>query len=194
MGFSISWSAVREEHAAQFLEQLGLVPTDQSEEYPESLISAAKLQTGWRIVWYNEYDNPLLRPEKLGSISADFDVLACQVEEHVMASSAEYWSRGKRSWWIAHEGENGPKGLEFDGSLPECFAAIKNDMEDAQRAEGGDDADVDYIFEIPLKVAQSFVGFKHDEVCAHLTEEQFVVHAPKSKPAKSSIFSFFGKR
>jgi hypothetical protein len=48
-------------------------------------------------------------------------------------------------------------------------------MEDLQLAEGGDNANVDYIFEIPLKVAQSLVGFKHDEVCDHLIGGRFDV-------------------
>jgi len=43
--------------------------------------------------------------------------------------------------------------------------------------EGGGEADVDYIFEIPLKVAQALVGFKHDEECPYILEEQFIVLA-----------------
>ena len=85
-----------------------------------------------------------------------------------MASSSQVWSGGKRKWWISHEGENGPKGLSVDGDPPEAFPSVRKEMEELQLAEGGDDAGVDYIFEIPLKVAQSLVGFKHDENCAHL--------------------------
>jgi hypothetical protein len=89
-----------------------------------------------------------------------------------MASSA---SGGVRIWWISHEGENGPKGLSTAGKLPESFSSIRNEMEKAQRTAGGDGAGVDYLFEVPLRVAQSIVGFKHDEDCAHMTEGQFVV-------------------
>ena len=107
MGFSITWCAVREEGAQKLLEQLGLSPTGKIEEFPESLISTAKLDTGWRVIWYNEYGCPFLRPDDLGSISSEQDVLLCLVEEHVMASSLEMWSGGKRKWWISHKGENG---------------------------------------------------------------------------------------
>lgn len=195
MGFSIAWCAVREENAPQFLEQLGLVSTSQTEEVPESLISTARLQSGWRVLWYNKYDCPFFRTEDLSRISKDQDILLCLVEEHVMASSAEYWSRGERVWWVSHEGDSGPKGLSFEGHLPECFASVKKDMEEAQRAEGGDEADVDYIFEIPLKIAQSLAGFKHDEECPHLNEEQFVVLTSKSRDeSKKGFFSkLFGK-
>ena len=78
----------------------------------------------------------------------------CLVEEHVMASSSELWRGGTRQWWISHEGEDGPKGLATEGDLPDCFAAIRREMEDAQLAAGGDAAGVDHIFDIPLRVAQ----------------------------------------
>lgn len=168
MGFSITWCAVREEGAQRLLEQLNLSPTGKTEEVPQSLISTAKLDTGWRIIWYYKYGCPFLRPEDLRNISSDQDVLVCLVEEHVMASSAEMWFGGQRKWWISHEGEDGPSGLSTDGDLPECFSPIRSEMEEAQRAEGGDEADVDYMFEVPLKVAQSLSGFKHDENCPHM--------------------------
>jgi hypothetical protein len=46
-------------------------------------------------------------------------------------------------------------------------------MQEQQLADGGEDAEVDYIFEIPLKVAQALVGFKHDEDFAHLIGGHF---------------------
>ena len=114
----------------------------------------------------------------------------CLVEEHMMASSAEFWSGGRRKWWISHQGENGPKGLSTDGDLPECFASIRREMEEAQRAQGGDDANVDYIFEIPLKVAEFMVGFKHDQECLQMTEGQFVVLS-RGAPKKGFLGELF---
>ena len=104
-----------------------------------------------------------------------------------MASSSELWRGGKRKWWISHEGEDGPKGLAAEGDLPECFASIRREMEEAQRAAGGDAAGVDYIFEIPLTVAQTLVGFKHDEVM----QGQFVVLS-RPVPKKGFIGRLFG--
>jgi hypothetical protein len=186
MGFSITWCAVRDADAQKVLDQLRLSPTGETEDVPESLISTATLHTGWRIIWYNEYGCPFLRPEDLGVISNDQDVLMCLVEEHVMASSSELWRGGQRTWWISHEGEDGPQGLATEGDLPDCFASIRREMEDAQRAAGGNAADVDYIFEIPLRVAQTLVGFKHDEV----TQEQFVVLS-RAEPKKGLIGRLF---
>jgi hypothetical protein len=192
MGFSITWLAVREAAAPKLLERLALYPTGKTEEFPESLISAAKLDTGWRVIWYNKYGCPFLGPEALGEISKEQDVLLCLIEEHVMASSSEFWSAGNRIWRISHEGENGPKGLATDGDLPVCFPSIRRELEETQLAEGGDDADVDHIFDIPLKVAQSLVGFKHDEDCPHLVEKEFVVLS-RAGPKKGILASLFGR-
>jgi hypothetical protein len=190
MGFSITWCAVHEKDEERLLEDLSLSQTDETEEFPESPVSMAKLDTGWRIVWCNKYDSPIIGSKRLSDISRERDVLFCLVEEHVMASSSEFWSGGNRKWCISHQGENGPKGLDVVGDVPECFIAIKKEMEEAQQAEGGDKADVDYIFEIPLMVAKTLVGFKHDEDCAHISEEQFIVlsRPPKSKGIFSRLF------
>ena len=42
MGFSITWCAVHVEGVERLLEQLGLSPTGNTEEFPESLISTLK--------------------------------------------------------------------------------------------------------------------------------------------------------
>ncbi len=175
MGYAITWCAVREADAEEFLAHFGLKPTGEKEEWPESPVATALLNTGWQIIWFNEYAPKSLRSENLRAISLQFDLLLCLVEEHVMASSSEFWVNGSRKWYLSHEGENGPKGLVSEGALPETFSEIRHEMEEAQIEEGGDAAEVDYIFEIPLKVAQSLVGFKHDEDCPHLVDGQFAV-------------------
>jgi hypothetical protein len=191
MGYAVTWCAVREEAADQLLSHLGLSATGETEEDPESRFSSAKLTTGWRLIWSNKYDCPILM-KGLSTFAGGHDVVACQIEEHVMASSAELWVSGTRRWWLSHEGEDGPKGLETDGELPQCFSAIQKEMEDAQRAEGGVDADVDYIFEIPLKVAQTLIGFKHDETYEPVVEGGFMVLSG-GKSEKGFLSRLFGK-
>ena len=193
MGFAISWYAIPEKVSATFFARFGLAPTGEKLEVPDSLISTAKLDTGWTLLWYNKYDCPFLGERELKDVSRSHDIVRCLVEEHVMASSAELWSRGGRTWFVSHEGENGPKGLESNGVLPDSFAAIKQKMEAAQVAEGGDDAGVDYIFEIPLRVAESVVGFKHDENCSHMPENLF--HALDRTSPRAGFFGrLMGKK
>jgi hypothetical protein len=193
MGFSISWYAVPEKDADQFLQKLGLSPTGDTEEIPESLNCTGKLDTGWRVLWHNKYDCPFLKPTDLTNLSTDRDVFLCRVEEHVMASSAELWSGGKRQWWFSHEGEDGPKGLEVDGNPPETYPAIRKEKEKLQLAEGGDAAEVDHLFEIPLEVAKSLVGFKHDEICPHLIGGRFAVMS-RVAPTPNVLSRIFGRK
>jgi hypothetical protein len=191
MGYAITWCAVREEAADQLLSHLGLAATGESEEEPESRFSTARLTTGWRLIWSNKYGCPSLT-NGIPAFSGGDEVVVCQIEEHVMASSAELWVSGNRKWWVSHEGEDGPKGLDTEGELPQCFASIREEMEDVQRAEGGDDADVDYIFEIPLKVSQAVVGFKHDENHESVVQGSFMVLSG-GKSEKRFLSRLFGK-
>lgn len=191
MGYAITWCAIREEGADQLLSHLGLSPTGETDDDPESRFSSARLTTGWRLIWSNEYACPILM-NRLVTFAGVHDVVVCQIEEHTMASSAELWTSGSRRWWLSHEGEDGPKGLEMEGALPPSFAAIRKEMEDAQRAEGGEEADVDYIFEIPLKVAQALVGFKHDENYEQVVEGGFMVLSG-GKSEKGFLARLFGK-
>jgi hypothetical protein len=191
MGYAITWCAVREEAADQLLSHLGLSATGETEDDPESRFSTARLTTGWRLIWSNEYACPILT-KSVPTFSGGHEVLMCQIEEHVMASSAELWMSGTRKWWLSHEGEDGPKGLETDGEPPQCFASIRARMEDARRAEGGDEADVDYIFEIPLEVAQALVGFKHDENYEAAVQGNFMILSG-GKSEKGFLSRLFGK-
>ena len=191
MGYSITWCAVHEEAADQLLSHLGLSVTAETEEDPESRFSTARLTTGWRLIWSNRNACPVLT-KGLDAFSGTHEVVVCSIEEHVMASSAELRVGGNRKWWVSHEGEDGPKGLDTDGELPECFASIRDEMDSAQRAEGGDEADVDYIFEIPLKVAQTLVGFKHDENYESVIKGGFMVLSDGTSK-KGFLSRLFGK-
>jgi hypothetical protein len=193
MGFAITWFAVPEQHAADVLRQLQLAPTGEREEFPESTIAYARLTSGWTILWYGRYDCPFLGDRELARLSSRCDIIRCLIEEHVMASSAELWASGRQRWCISHQGKNGPKGLEVTGSPPDSLKTVRAQMEEVQRAEGGDDAEVDYIFEIPLKVAQGIAGFKHDEVCGSIADGSFEV-LKRANPQSGFLSRLFGRK
>lgn len=175
MGFAITWLAIRSERTDQTLADLSLARTGKFEVDPESSVSTVRLTSGWQLLWCNDYDCPVLAAESLKMISSDQDVLICRIEEHVMASSAELWSKGRVVWSISHVGEHGPVGLDVTGEPPASLNAIRKNLEAAQAADGGLDADVDHIFEIPLLIARSLVGFKHDESFEGVVEGRFEV-------------------
>ena len=192
MGFAITWLAVKRGGMDQVLARLSLNRTGRFEDDPESPFSTARLTSGWQLLWINDYDAPVLAAEHLKVISCDQDILVCRVEEHIMASSAELWSSGQVAWSISHVGTNGPVGLDIVGQPPASFVAIRQDLEATQIAEGGMSADVDHIFDIPLQVARSLVGFKHDEDYEGAIEGRFEVLASARGKKGGVISRLFG--
>lgn len=165
MGYSISWFAVRTDDLDQLFGMAEVSPTTVSDEWLESSLSGGGLQGGWYFFQAKGCDHPLISDNSLSRISTLGDTIACSVEEHVMVSTAEGWKDGARSWSIAHDAQEGIFDISADGELPDHFEAIKDELFARQNAEGGEDADVDFIFDIPLRVAKKICGYKHDERC-----------------------------
>ncbi len=163
MGYSLSWLAVRQKNLSEVCGLLGLVNTGQTEEEPESDITAASLPNGWLLIVSNSSDlifsgsKDLLKTASTGS-----ECIACFVEEHVMCSDTECWRDGSFVWSVMHAADQGLMDLETKGKLPPQFTEISQRLIEQQKKAGGKDADVDYIFDIPLELAQSITGYKHD--------------------------------
>jgi len=66
-------------------------------------------------------------------------------------------------WSVEHRGEEGALNIVRTGKVPKSYAAIEADLIDAQKAEGGESANVDHVFDLPLVLAKQTVGFRHDE-------------------------------
>jgi hypothetical protein len=146
------------------LRDLGLSPTGQRDEFPaESPIGGASLPGGWYAVVFDRYDHALLADEVLKALSENCELVAAGAEEHVMSSFAEGWRNGERIWSVVHDADEGLGHLEADGSLPDGFEAIRSERLEEQKAAGGDEADVDYVFDVPLDVATRITGFSHVE-------------------------------
>lgn len=164
MGFSISWMAVKGKGLNPLLEELELIDTDEREEFPESDICAVSFPNGWNFLQFNEFESPYLSNEYLEITSKDCEVIACVVEEHVMVSKSEYWKNGTCIWSVEHNAQEGMLNLESKGSLPSEYENIKNNQYSEQESDGGESADVDHIFEIPLLLAKGITSYTHDEV------------------------------
>ena len=88
-----------------------------------------------------------------------------------MFSSAAGWRNGECQWSIVHDSSRGIFDLESSGQPPPGFETLKELKMAKQKEEGGAEADVDYIIEIPLEVARELTGFKHDEEIDCLAED-----------------------
>lgn len=180
MGYSISWLACRGLTAQAAYQRLGLTETARRAEYARAKFTAHTLPDGWHLIVADRCDHKMIRAPSLAVLSADCNVLACSIEEHVMACSAELWSQGTRRWRIEHSSEKGPEHLQAEGELPEGLAALITAAEAAQAA----DADVDAYFDVPLQAAQQLAGFKHDETHSALNYDSFVFLEPEGGTRK----------
>jgi len=173
MGYSIAWLAVPEKVKAETLRALGLEETGEREDVPESPLLGANLATGWYLVWFDEASPAALKPESLRSISSGTELITCQVEEHAMCSTAAHWIDGAEQWFVVHDSEDGLTSLEVIGNPPASLEPIRARQMALQEGVN----DVDYIFDVPLAVAETFVGFRHDGTFDDGAGEMFTVLA-----------------
>lgn len=158
MGFSIAWLSVPGAAKDKTLAALGLVETTQREEYPESPLVGALLPTGRYVIWFEDASPAAFKPEVLRELSTGTELLACQIEEHAMCSTAAHWDNGVERWFIAHDAEDGLTNLEVIGVPPAAFEPIRIKQFQLQERR----SDVDFIFDVPLSLAEAIVGFRHD--------------------------------
>jgi hypothetical protein len=163
MGFSVSWMAVQGCDVTQAAEALGFeLDDDVPCEIPEG-DCMGQLPGGWVLVWIDDFD--ALRKGRFAPLLKFGPAVACAVEEHVMVQEARGYREGAEVWRITHDPNAGESLYHLDvaGEPPTNFEAIRSAAIKAQDAEGGEDADVDIISDVPLDVAKSICGFKHDE-------------------------------
>jgi hypothetical protein len=175
MGFAISWLAVSGKSPEIVLGELGVSKTGATEEFPESPITCANLSSGWFLVFANNFDSPLVSERTLSTLSTGCEVLSCQVEEHVMFSSATYHANAQRIWHVEHDAQESIYHLQSEGSMPAQFDAIFATLKQQQDADGGAESDVDYIHDAPVALASSIVAFRHDQDIKSASPDPFEV-------------------
>jgi len=115
------------------------------------------------VVVEDKFPAQVLEQDRLLQLSVDADVLYCVVEEHMMLSHSSFFSGGRRLWMAEHNAQRAWDDLISVGSLPEEFDTLRRDLFAKQMELGGSEADVDYIFDVPLRLAQELCGYRHDE-------------------------------
>jgi hypothetical protein len=173
---SISWLAVRAAAKDAVLQALGLEETSKRDEVPaESPVTGAALANGWYVVVFDRYGHEQVDDGTLRRFSEDGEVVAGAAEEHVMCCFSCGWRSGRRVWWAMHDAQVGIDNLEIEGEMPAGFDEIRRERLDQQSAEGGGEAGVDHVFDIPLETGKRVAGFSYDET---EPEDGFVVLRP----------------
>jgi hypothetical protein len=160
MGFKVSWIAFHGTGRDAALEKLGFRDTGEPDEANEAPFSGAEIPNGWFVVFANDFD--FISPKRLASLSRGCRLIACRVHEGVMFSGAFFYQDGERVSEISHDAQVGVYDLSVLGSPPKEFQSIRDSQMKQQDEEGGDEAEVDCIFEIPIETAAAICGYRHD--------------------------------
>ena len=190
MGYSQSSLAVFRKPADAVLASLALRPTGERAAFPESPFVSATLPSGWFLVVADGAEHDIISEERLGQLSTACQVVTCTVEEHVMVSEATGWRDGQRLWRVTHDAQTSIEDLQTEGELPSAFAAIRDRLAEEQRTAGGKDSDTDYFFDIPVELAMSLTGYRHDATIQGLVFDVLEsVRPPTTKSLFGRLFS-----
>jgi hypothetical protein len=191
LGYSLSVLALQCADPDGALSTLDIVRSGEKAEYASAPLTGIAMPDGWYIIVADRCEHRLVEAATLERISGKYRIIACAIEEHVMFSSAEEWREGKQVWRAQHQGDDGIINLETSGTLPASFQAMENDFRARQTAEGGDDAGVDYYFEIPLTAAQAITGFKHDTQLPGVDYDEFDLLRDTAAPTLKPWWKFW---
>jgi len=123
------------------------------------------------------------------AISAGTTIYFLVNEEHTMMSSAELWRDGAKVWGICHESDGGIYHLATEGDLPDSFESIRAKRFAEQDQEGGEDALVDTVIQIPLDLAEEFTGYD-----GGMDEPEGEMFYLVKKPQQGFFQRIFGKK
>lgn len=176
MGFKISWYAIQGRTKAAALAISGLVDTGRPGDVSEARYSAAEFPGGWVIVWSEDCD--FASPEHSAQFSAHETILSCQVHEGVMDSAARLHENGKEIWSVSYSSSEGCHDLAISGTPPPQLASIRKAQFAKQREHDSRAAgrmSVDHLWEVPVILAESICGHRHDHWRYDWGEPQFTI-------------------
>jgi hypothetical protein len=151
------------------------------------------LRPGWFAIMMLGREDATDGKVDLAQLSKGAEVLASFVEEHVMVSVAALWREGSKIWSVEHDAQEGPRHLVVSGELPAEMAAIIDEAKSSQDAEDKGDAEVDFIFDAPVDIAQRLTGFRYDRDDVDGVEPTFDVLAEVPRPRRGGwLRSIFG--
>ena len=195
MGISNSWFAVRGCPRDEALAQLGFeADVEIGDDWPRARFAVSDLPGGWLLFVAPGLNDAF--KDRFIALSAGRDAVACSVEEHVMYQEARGYRHGAEVWRVVHDPDKGESlfHLEVTGAPPAQFEAIRARLIAEQEAEGGEDANVDLVSDVPLDLAKSICGFKHDDHWPKGLSFTMLVRAPGGKPSGGGFLArLFGR-
>lgn len=162
MGYRISWIAFKGLDRQTLLERTQLTETGQSDEANEEEFSLALLPTGWTVLFRNA--NGYATDERLAALSQGVTVVGVEINENTMCNRVACHEDGRLLWSVDYDCEKGRYNLDTTGRLPPVYEDIRTRLFAEQEADGGEESDTDYIFDVPVELAEHLTGYRHDGI------------------------------
>jgi len=190
MGFMSSWIAIQQCPVGELLDYLNLEETGEEVFPVNASFSWAAFPNQWIIVFSQSFDWG--NPARTRELSRFGLAVGCQFEDRVEMTSGLCAARdGEELWRIFHNTVESVYRLDVTGEPPNEFWSIRDRILDEQDRNGGENAGVDYIHEIPLELAQAICGYRADED-ETLFKELCSAGLTESDPGMRKT-SFFGR-
>lgn len=180
MGYTLSWIAARDNSSDKLNNALQLRASGVREDFAESDCTSARLPSGYYLVIFKREE---LSRALLSDVSRSVPLLYGWVEEHVMYSTVAAWEQGKEHWAIVHDAQNDIMDLQVRGTPPERYHVIRDRLFAEQAADGGENAEVDHIFDIPVDLAYELIGYRYDKDIDGMDKNGFQIMEREKKPA-----------
>lgn len=195
MGASLSWFAVKNCDLDTTLSELGWEYDGGPDADVPRGVGVGVLPGGWSLLVFNRSLDQAFDPETT-ALSRHGPAVACAIEEHVMFQDARGYSEGVETWRITHDPNKGTSlyHLDISGEPPESLTSLREAAIAQQDTEGGDDANVDYIADVPLLVAKGLCGFKHDDAWPEGLEFTPIRRARNATGGGGFLSRLFGRR
>jgi hypothetical protein len=95
-----------------------------------------------------------------------------------MFSSCHLAKNDQQLWNVWHDAREGIYDLHSTGAAPADFETIASAQKAEQDTAGGEEADVDHLFDAPINLAASITGYRHDQWSYDWGEPQFTIIKP----------------
>ncbi|RCS52895.1 hypothetical protein DTL42_08690 [Bremerella cremea] len=157
MGFNVENIAVFGKTPQAIFQEASLTATHEFVDFPDDPICGARLPSGAFGLYLNA---PVFDESIIKKLSNGASIFRLEVSETVMTTSLSALVDGQEVWSIWHDGGyQGPEHLATSGPVPEIHESILAE----QTALLDTDDQVDFIFEVPVKLFVALGGFRYDE-------------------------------
>jgi hypothetical protein len=161
MGVMCSWVAIQGAAKDEILEALKLAETG-AEVLPgerRALFCCREFRGEWLVIFSEDFE--WATPELTAELSRFGLAMGCKYEDKVAMTSAIWAMRdGAEAWSLFHDTTKSIYRLDVAGEPPIELAAIRERYVAEQDADGGEEAGVDHIGEIPPDLSKALCGFR----------------------------------